>query len=114
MRKKKKKQQPPTKKKIEKFDPLYVTKLSSNYPDEVLDFDPANSITLINKSHHLQLTKTLFHLGCIYRVCISPCGSMLATSSSFGSVKIFDLVTLETIVELRDRKVIPKSENEIC
>jgi len=51
------------------------------------------------------LERSLPHSGCIYRVSISFDGTMMATVSSVGTLKIWDLRTLTEIAELVDRAV---------
>jgi WD40 repeat protein len=64
-----------------------------------------DSIQLINSKNPLKLLHSLNHDGCVYGMSVSQCGTMLVTSSSIGSIKIWDLLNNQLITELRDRSV---------
>lgn len=85
------------------FDAEYVAELASKYPDKVEDW--SRSISKIDSQHKLNLERSLPHSGCIYRASISFDGTMMATVSSSGTLKIWDLRTLSEIAELVDRSV---------
>jgi WD40 repeat protein len=71
------------------------TRESSDYPLE-------KSFYPINERNPLVLKEKFEHPGHVNAMCVSHDGSMLASCSGNGTVKIFDLNTLKEVMEYRD------------
>jgi len=72
------------------------------FPDSY--FKDTQSIEYINKDNPLKLIKELQHPGLIHCIQWSQKGDMLATSSTYGSIRIWDISNWSQIQELRDEQ----------
>jgi len=92
---------------IPKFNPNRVQSLAAEFPDSwFVEFESGNPIEYINADHTLSLKKTLTHPGAVYHMQLSTDYTMLATCSTLGSVRIWDISTWEMLFELRDEEEI--------
>ncbi|ORX99738.1 WD40 repeat-like protein [Basidiobolus meristosporus CBS 931.73] len=93
---------------LPQYDPEYVKKLATGYPDNyfVSHADAGlGMIQYINEEHPLKLVDVdMRDQGPIVGMSLSPDGSMLATFCHLGDIKIWDLDTYTMIQKLRDNK----------
>lgn len=112
-KKKKKKETIPTPKqeikKKSQFDPDVINELEKKFPSGYWKTKLNGMIDYINSSFPLEFTgKSITHPGQIYAMALSNDGTMLATASTLGSIRIWDVTTWELIQELRDEGVCDK------
>jgi WD40 repeat protein len=80
--------------------------LSQQHQQQQYGPPPGKGIQYINKTHPLEtFPHKLDHPGSIYALAWSHDGTMLATASSIGTVRIWDIADWKLLQEIRDKDV---------
>lgn len=94
------------------FDSKKYNLYKDKYPDEWWKTEPP--IKKINKEYPLKVQTKLQHPGAVYAIKWSHDGTMFATVSTLGTVRVWDVETFKMLKELRDEKEKNIEEFYVC